>query len=444
MTPTFRDPALDVTRKGAGQLDGWISFVIAAACLITFAAVTIGVDLVTRQIDRTVDRGWFQNGLTFAVAFGMLAAWLPPSRMSRALRVAVLLPALHAAAIALAWPAWTALSRFVNDPAAASPLATGFPLAAIVTAALAAYAGFALLVARPRSGEWLHGFVMLALCELLLLGLWLPISCAAWPGGTDEWWTASEPVIASIGSRVALTVVPPTLVALAFTALALRRPSMLLGLRQPITYVVLVVLALAVALRLDASARILVLYANLLPILLAAVLVAVLALVLYGVALALREYRTSRALARRRTTSGVIVADDDDEPAVGLEITSWLRGPRTVQRAFSVRTPAGLLPARGVHLVTTLPAATTQLRIGEAIAVLRPGDHVTVAGHGTATGDPFRTSAAPIAGELFVSPADAGASLSAHVALAIWRPCVAYLLIVVAVAIPALAALAAS
>jgi hypothetical protein len=443
VTPTFRDPALDVTRKGAGQLDGWISFVIAAACLITFAAVTIGVDLVIRQIDRTVDRGWFQNGLTFAVAFGMLAAWLPPSRMSRALRVAVLLPALHAAAIALAWPAWTALSRFVTDPAAASPLATGFPLAAMVTAALAAYAGFALLVARPRSGEWLHGFVMLALCQLLLLGLWLPISCAAWPGGTEEWWTSSAPVIASVGSRVALTVVPPSLIALAFTALALRRPSVLLELRHPIAYVVLTVLALAVALRLDASARILVLYANLLPILLAAVLVAVLALVLYGAALALREYRTSRALARRRTTSGVIVADDG-EPAVGLEITSWLRGPRTVQRAFSVRTPAGLLPASGVHLVTTLPAATTQLRIGEAIAVLRPGDHVTVAGHGTATGDPFRTSAAPIAGELFVSPADPGSSLSSHVALAIWRPCVAYLLIVVAVAIPALAALAAS
>jgi hypothetical protein len=443
VTPTFRDPALDVTRNRAGQLAGWIGFVIAAACVVTFAAVTIGVDLVVRQIDRAVDRSWIQNGLTFVVAFGLLAAWLPPSRMSRALRLAVHLPALHAGVIALAWPAWTELARFVTDPALASPLATGFPLAAIVTATLAANAGFALLVARPRTGEWLHGFVMLALCELLVLGLWLPISCAAWPGGSEEWWAASEPVIASIASRVLLTAVPPLAVACAFTALGLRRPSALLALRGPIAYVVLTLLGLAVAVRLDASARVLVLYANLMPILLVAVFVAVLALVLYGAALAVREYRLARGLARRRRTTGLIVADDA-EPAIGLEITSWLRGPRTLQRTFSVSTADGMLPVHGAHLVATLPLATTQLRVGEAIAVLRPGDHVTIAGYDAATGDPFRTSAAPIAGELFVAPVDAGSNLAAHVALAIWRPCVAYLLIVVAVAIPALAALSAS
>ena len=441
--PTFCEPHLMVQRRGPGKLEDWLTYVVGIGCFVTFIAVMLGVQLVCDQLERAVDVSWFRSGVTFAVAFWILASWLPPARLSRSLRVAVLLPGAHALVIALAWPAWLSISRFVADEGAATELVTAFPIARIAAVTILCFLVFSLLVARRRSGEWLHGFVMVALAELLLLGLWLPISCAAWPGGTDEWWSAHQPLLADLGSRVAFTIVPPTVLALSFTTVALRRPGWLLAYRSLIAQVVLVVLCIAVITRMGASARVMVLYSNLVPILLAAAIVAIAALIGFGAMI----WLTSRAKRRRflaaERVDGVIVADGDD-PAIGLEITSWLRGPRLVQRPFAVSTARGTIPVSGAHLVAAIPAVTTQLRTGECVAVLRPGDHVTIAGHGEAGGDPFRTSAAPLAGEILVAPAEAPRDGFTHVALAMWRPCLAYLMIVTAIAIPGLAALAAA
>lgn len=449
MTSRFCDPALIVKRSSPGKLAGTIAFVVGLACVVTFIGVTLGVHLVGRQIDRAVSEigrlsyGWLSYSLTFVVAFWILLSWLPPARLSRALRVAVLLPGAHALVVALAWPAWLQLSRFVTDRSSASALVTDYPLAQVVGLTLAGFAAFSLVIARRRSGEWLHGFVMLALTELLLLGLWLPISCAAWPGGAGTWWTPEAPLMAHVAPRVAFTIAPPTVLAFAYTALALRRPAQLLAWRRVTLPAIGVLLTVALMTRLVASAREMVLYSNLLPLLLTAMIVAIAALVMFGIALAVRGVLAHRAFARMKRVDGVIV-EDGSEPALGFEITSWLRGPRTVQRTFAISTPAGTIPVSGAHLVAVLPAATTQLEVGECIAVLRPRDRVVVAGTGTATGAPFRSSAAPLAGELYVAPADRPAVGFSHVALAMWRPAVAYLLIVVAVAIPALAALAAT
>jgi hypothetical protein len=443
VTPTFCDPAVIVNRKGPGKLDEWIVYLVATACLITFVAVTVGVDLVLGQLDRAIDHGWLPLGLTFVVAFWILASWLPPARLSRALRVAVLLPGVHALVIALAWPAWNAVSGFVSDRSAASVLVTEFPIAIVVLATLAVFAAFSLLVARRRSGEWLHGFVMLALTDLLLLGLWLPLSCAIGLGLDGEWWTHRDPVVGDVAARVLLTAAPPALVAMAFTAVALRWPARVLEQRRLILSIVLALFTLALIGRLDPSPRELLLYSNLVPMLLAAMAVAIAALIIFGAALAWRSYRMQRTFKTNRRIDGVIIPDDD-APAAGFEITSWLRGPRIVQRAFAVSTSAGTIPVSGAHLVATLPAATTQLQVGERIAVLRPGDRVTIAGHANAAGDPFRTSAAPLAGELFIAPAERTPAGFAQVALAMWRPSVAYLLIVVAIGLPALIALGAT
>jgi hypothetical protein len=439
----FCDPNMIVNRKSPGQLADWVTFVVASACLVTFVAVTLGVNLVFTQIDRAVDRGWVPWGLTFVVAFCVIAAWLPPAKLSRALRVAVVLPGVHALVVALAWPAWHALSRFVNDRNTASDIATRFPIALAAGGTIVAFIAFASLVARRRSGEWLHGFIMLALSELLLLGLWLPISVNLWPGGQGDWWTSADPVVVDAASRVALTVVPPTIVAFAFTAFALRKPASLLGMRPVIIALVCGGCLAAFGTRINASAREMVLYSNLLPILLTAMIVAIAALVIFGIALAVRSYVAQHSFRRKRRVEGVIVVEDD-APVFGFEITSWLRGPRVVQRPFAVNVAGATIPVNGAHLVASLPDATTQVELGESFAVLRGGDRVLIAGHSHASGDPFRTSAAPLAGELFIAPADRASSGFAHVALAMWRPCVAYLLIVVAVALPALAALAAT
>jgi hypothetical protein len=188
---------------------------------------------------------------------------------------------------------------------------------------------------------------------------------------------------------------------------------------------------------------VLLLYSNFLPVLLAAALVAMVSLVALGGVTWWRTAATHRAFTSRERRGGTVV-DDGDEPVIGLEITSWLRGPRVVQRPFSVRTSIGTLPVRGAHLVAAIPAATTQLRTGESIEVLGPGEDVQIAGHGTAGGDPFRTSAAPLADAMYVAPASFESDGFASAALVMWRPCVAYLLIVSAIALPALAALTAS
>jgi hypothetical protein len=66
---------------------------------------------------------------------------------------------------------------------------------------------------------------------------------------------------------------------------------------------------------------------------------------------------------------------------------------------------------------------------------------VVVAGQTKDEGGPFRSSSAPLAGSLYVAPADVERAGFVSAALAMWRPCVAYLLIVTAVALPGLAAL---
>jgi len=189
-----------------------------------------------------------------------------------------------------------------------------------------------------------------------------------------------------------------------------------------------------------ASERVRLLYWNFFPGVLAFAIVAMRSLVALGAVTWWGTAKTKRAFAALERR-GATVVDDGDEPVVGLEITSWLRGPRVVQRSFAVRTSIGTLPVRGAHLVAPMPPATTQLRTGESIKVLGPRDDVQIAGHGDAGGDPFRTSAAPIADAMYVAPASYDSAGFASAALVMWRPCVAYLLIVSAVAIPALAAL---
>jgi len=337
---------------------------------------------------------------------------------------------------------WSSVSRYLRDSDAATAFATHFPIAAVVAGTALAFACIAGLLARRRSGEWIHGFAMLALAELLLLGLWIPIACSAWPGGLGEWWSVHEPLLADAPARVAFVVAPPTVVAIGFTVIALRRPAWLIASHGAVGGALGMLMLVAISTRVDASGRVMLLYSNFVPLLLAGALVAISALVVLGSVTWWRSWRAHRAFSARERRGGSVTTDGD-EPAIGLEITSWLRGPRVVQRPFAVATSVGTLPVRGAHLVAPVPAATTQLRVGERLAVLKAGDEVQIAGHGDAGGDPFRTSAAPLVDGMFVAPAALDKPGFPNVALVMWRPCVAYLLIVSAIAVPALAALLA-
>ena len=129
------------------------------------------------------------------------------------------------------------------------------------------------------------------------------------------------------------------------------------------------------------------------------------------------------------------------------EVATWLRPPRARVRSFVVATPTGEVPISGANLIAPLDPATTALRVGESFGVLRAGDPITISSARPVTrgGDPFRESAGPLVGaDPVIAPYGLPHLTFSDLALALWRPTVAYLVILVAVAAPALAALAAS
>jgi hypothetical protein len=125
-------------------------------------------------------------------------------------------------------------------------------------------------------------------------------------------------------------------------------------------------------------------------------------------------------------------------------IAGWLRGPRLVARPFRVLTRAGTVPVPGdVAVVASPPLLSTRLATGEALAVISEGDRVAVAGFVVPPADhPFRTSAGLIPGSAGIHAGREGEPPGGFTAMALvlWRPCVAYLIVTVAAALPGVAA----
>jgi hypothetical protein len=205
--------------------------------------------------------------------------------------------------------------------------------------------------------------------------------------------------------------------------------------RAAIGTLLVMLLAAALIIRFAPSHDASVLYGNFVPTLLAAATVAVLALVAVAITAWPRRRRTRHALAGRVAIH--------DGVAARFTLASWLRGPRPVTHAFTLVTPRGHVPVpAGVALDVALPAVSTALATGESIAVVRAGDEVAIDGFIVPpAGHPFRDSTAPQPGPrgLVLSRTDTAPADLAQVALVTWRPCVAYLAIVLVVALPALA-----
>jgi hypothetical protein len=93
-----------------------------------------------------------------------------------------------------------------------------------------------------------------------------------------------------------------------------------------------------------------------------------------------------------------------------------------------------------VHVRSPIPPATTLLDVGQHAPVLAPGDRVTIgARKHRGDGGPFRASDAGDIG--VVAAMGARAYRFSDVALVVWRPAVAYLAIMLAVALPYLSIL---
>jgi hypothetical protein len=361
-------------------------------------------------------------------------------------RLAVLLPVAHVVLVACAWPLWLYVAPKMAVVARWDRLVVEIPLTAVIGVQLAASAGSAWLIARRRrDAGWSQAFVMVALVNVLLLGLWLPI--ASWAICHGSAAREIDPDLAMLHPvrLVSIVTLPPLVLAIAYAAFAIRRPDAARRWRAQALTLVVGLLTTAFVMRADAPAAARVVYANFIHVLLGGMIVACAGVVGLGAALYLRARHTRSRFERDRIEGVVKLEDDDDEPVVGLlEIAGWLRGPRPLVRPFVLATSNGDLPVHGARLAGGIDASTTALRVGESLPIVRKGDRIAMIGHRRADADgPFRTQATLIAGdEVVIAPHALPRVQFADVALALWRPAIAYLVILVAIAMPALAALA--
>src|SRR5262249_28783086 len=151
---------------------------------------------------------------------------------------------------------------------------------------------------------------------------------------------------------------------------------------------------MALASRLGEPGNRSVVYANFIHAMIASAVVAI------GSLIALAAANAGRVTQRPGQIAGVVAADSDGPVLAAYHVPGGLRGPPGVARAFGVATPGGDGPVpTGIPLVAPVPAATTELRTGEAIAVFRAGDRVVLEGYeAPGGGQPFRDAQIPVPG----------------------------------------------
>lgn len=438
-------------RRVEGSLPGRVGFLIVAACVVTVLVAATGMKSIwdVTYYAESRDAFWYCNGIALGLTAALAFALLPRWHLPRLLRVAVLVPVMHLGALLVAVKLWAILRAdtwaylvSVADNDSPVPTLPDFALAI----SLVVVAG--TLIARRR-GEWAHASMMLALSTLLLVGLWLPIIC--------RWWTNDNglEIYKAIGRdpqayfrsfyssyehlRLA-AIIPPVIVAIVFTAIVFRRRALFARHRARVALWVKVLFVVAMLAQISGSDTTGLLYLEHTYIILFAVGLVIATYVVFGAATWTGSWRAHRALAGKPRVDATIAADRDAEAIASLEITSWLRGPRLATRAFAVTTPSGDVPVTTANVILPMPPSTLSLGVGETASVLLPGDAVALAADRPTTGaDPFRTmEAAQVAG---VIARGAARYRFSDVALVVWRPAVAYLAILVAVALPGVAML---
>jgi hypothetical protein len=383
-----------------------------------------------------IDPWSLRNGLALGLAIGMAIAFLPRFSLSRWLRLAVLLPLALLVAGFVAWDRWPVIASVAGDVGAPLAGTTGWALALAIP--WTAAAGW---LACKRRREWLHGALMIALLDLLLVGVWLPIAglvCSRMlgePTGSDNY----EALLLTPGA-IAVCIVPPLAIAFAYTRFAMRNATWSRRHNDLFGSVLAVLVFISLVMRIGADYGAVTMYVNCIPMLLAFAATAVLGLAALGADVAIRLRRARRLLADDPTRrSGTLASCEADPVVARLEIASWLRGPRANIQPCVLTSPRGDVPIDiGAEIAMPIPALSTHLAVGESIELARAGATTVVAGLVPPPIDhPFRDSVALVPGPNGIVVGDPAIPVRgfANVALAIWRPCLAYLVIVIGVAV---------
>jgi hypothetical protein len=448
------------SRPDRGHLPRWVRGVIAFACVITVGVIAASAHVLWRM-DGHKHVPYSVHGVTWKVAEWLwqylppliflailVIAFLPRSTLSRFVRMAIVLPLVHVLALLVAWQVIPRLQ--LPTLGERTPLTREFPPLPMALLVAGAIITAGTLVTR-RARERIHAIVMLALVNLLLLGLWVPIVSRLMAAHDRSTW--ADAVLSSWSSATSwmespwffpILLLPPFTVAVAFTAIAINRPARARRLRVPVAVLAIALFGAAVSTRLTSYSGAFLIYDNVVHILLGTVLCALLATSALAVHTWLATRRAARRLANEREVRAGLIDDDDDPIVACLEISSWLRGPRVISRPFNAVTANGdiVVPA-GAEIAMSIPPVTSVMRNGEAVVVLRQSDVVHLGGFVEAeTGEsPFRSTQAVIPGPRGVVVGRVGdeeTSALQSMGLAAWRPSVAYMLIVIVVAIPGL------
>ncbi len=418
---------------------------VAAITAVGIAAIGARAAWRADGLATQLDGFWFRNGLAAAAPAAIAAVFQPRARIARLVGLAARLPVIVLAGMIAAWGVWGQIAPAMPYLRRNAPLLLELPVGAALGATLAAI-GVAALVVRSRRREGIRAAVVIALVNLLVVGLGLPLASAWWGGREAVGESGRGFVIGSPPELLAFALGPPIAIAAAFAAFALRRPDLARRAQGVWTIALWLVIPIAIVARIAATTDQQLVYLNLLHFLAAGAFAAAAALVAFVASLWLRGRSARRRLARERAVAGVIPDDGDDPRGVVacLELEGWLSGPRSLVDAFEVATPAGRIPVPiGAELAASAPAGSSILYAGESVAVIRRGDRVVVGGLiEPEPGHPFRGAAVLIpgpAGVVVRREDDEGGGFAA-IALVAWRPCVAFLMILTAVALPGLAA----
>ncbi|MBV8759017.1 MAG: hypothetical protein JO257_17140 [Deltaproteobacteria bacterium] len=422
-----------------GHLERPLRALVTLGCVITLLVTALGPRWLWHSYGNyRLPAFWIENTLVGMTAV-ILATALILRGASLHLRLALALPLAHLAAVVAAWAAYNALAPQVADISEAGSIPRALPMGATTLGALL----LALVVGRltSRRRDWHHGATVFALSALLAVGLWLPIAASWYCRGVD--WSMWHALAEQHPYRITgFVVIPPVAAAIGYTLLVMRAPAAARMLRWPLSVALPIIFVAALAARLEPPRLAFEMYGNFVHILLAQTIAVIATFAVLAIGLLARARRAKSMLASARR--GTVRCDG---LPLALELTSWLRGPRYITEAFTVHTPREeLIVPAGIEILAPMPPETTQLRIGEALPLLRAGDPVLVGGFVDADpSHPFRGSLSSLPGDrgLAVAHAERTSFGDADLALVLWRPALAYLMIAVSIALPALAAVLA-
>ena len=410
----------------------WSRWLVVAACAVTVLLGLYGPRTLWEVHRDSGDVFWCRNAVALIVIAGiaLACAW---NRFEPHLQLAVALPLLHLAAMIALWTLWT-----VHAPDPDSPYRHHAPVMELLSVArvLGVAAVFVVVAGLAMSRrETVHAIVMVALVTAVMVGAWLPLA-------SRMWWVhvADYEDVACDMRLLAFVLVPPAIGGVVGAAAMFRAKTR--RARRVLAGVFGSLVAIAALASVGLPDHAIVVYDNFIHVVVVLAGVAIAALALLAGSIAIGRVLARRALAGKRALAGRIAGDAGEVARV--EIASWLRGPRDVVGAFTVTTRTGDVHVPGGRLLAPLAPETVQLRDGDGLVVLRGGDDVVLTGFGQeADGDhPFRSSSALIADRVIVARAGAQRDTIGTIGYALWRPSVAYLVVLLAIGVPALIAAA--